>query len=199
MRRLTIFTLFLALMPFGLAAQTVRDVAAPEILPGVISATAALPAATVKRLRSAPDRFVQDAGRLIYGYGQGGAIDAPGLARYVALQRASSRARNLRSFLDADLDNDGAVSGAEIAARADTLAANARGRLRFAHKSADLDQDGSVSWDEMRNQAQIDAMGIVSTEDEAVIMGFTGFDSDKDGQVTMAEVQAMLTLFQPKQ
>jgi len=197
MRLLLVYTILLGLIPFGLAAQTVADTPGSDLSADVIAATNAVPAATVKRMRSAPDRFVQEAGRLIYGYGQAGAIDAPDLARYVALQRATTRARTLRSFLDADLDNDGAVSGDEIAARADTLAANARGRLRFAHQSADLNRDGSVSWDEMRDLAQLDAMVTMSAEDEAVVLGFMGFDTDKNGQVTVSEVQAMLDLFQP--
>ena len=198
MRRLIGIAMFVGLLPFGLAAQMADKPAAPVIPPEVAAATKVLPAATVKRLRSAPDRFVQEAGRLIYGYGKDGSIDAAGLTRFVALQRASSRARTLRTFLDADLDNDGAVSGAEIAARADTLAATARGRLRFAHSSADLDGDGSVNWAEMRDLAQIDAMDAMTLQEEAVVMGFMGFDTDKNGQVTVAEVQAMLKLFQPQ-
>lgn len=197
MRRLAILSLVLGLLPLGLAAQPVDDESVPETSPEVVAATKALPGQTVKRLRSAPDRFVQEAGRLIFGYGRDGAIDTAGLARYVALQRASTRARTLRTFLDADLDNDGGVTGDEITARADTLAANARGRLRFAHQAADMNRDGSVSWNEMRDLAQLDAMDNLSAEDEAVVMGFMGFDTDKDGQVTVAEVDAMIKLFQP--
>ena len=197
MRALVILTLFLGLMPFAVAAQTAGDDPAPAVSPQIAAATNALPAATVKRLRTAPDRFVQEAGRLIYGYGKDGAVDAAGLAEYVALTRASIRARTLRSFLDADLDNNGAVTADEIAARADTLAANARGRLMFAHKSADLDRDGAVSWTEMRDLAQLDAMDNLSAQDEAVVMGFMGFDADKDGRVSVAEVQAMIKLFLP--
>lgn len=192
-----IFMITLAMVPAGLAAQTLPKDPAPAVAPEIAAATKAMPAQTVKRMRSAPDRFVQEAGRLIYGYGTDGGIDAPGLARYVALQRASTRARSLRSFLDADLDNDGAVSGDEIAARADTLAANARGRLRFAHGAADLNRDGSVSWDEMRDLAQIDAMDNMSDQDAAVVLGFMGFDTDMDGTVTIPEVQAMVKLFAP--
>lgn len=197
MRLLVILGLVSGMCPVGLAAQTVADKPAAEIAPEVVAATKALPGQTVKRLRSAPDRFVQEAGRLIWGYGRDGAIDTAGLARYVGLQRASTRARTLRSFLDADLDNDGAVTGDEITARASTLAANARGRLRFAHQAADLNRDGSVSWTEMRDLAQLDAMDNLSAEDEAVVMGFMGFDTDKDGQVTVAEVDAMIKLFKP--
>ena len=197
MRALMILTLFLGLMPFAVTAQTAGDDPASAVSPQIAAATNALPGATVKRLRTAPDRFVQEAGRLIYGYGKDGAIDAAGLARYVALTRASNRARTLRSFLDADLDNDGAVTADEITARADTLAANARGRLMFGHKLADLDRDGAVSWTEMRDLAQLDAMERLSAQDEAVVMGFMGFDTDKDGQVTTAEVQAMIKLFLP--
>jgi len=198
MRTLIVLTLFFGLLPFASIAQTAGNVPAPGVSPEIAAATNALPGATVKRLRTAPERFVQEAGRLIYGYGKDGAIDAAGLAKYVALTRASTRARTLRSFLDADLDNDGAVTADEIAARADSLAANARGRLMFAHKSADLDRDGAVSWNEMRDLAQSDAMESLSAQDEAVVMGFMGFDADKDGQVTAAEVQAMIKLFQPE-
>ena len=197
MRISAIIGLLLGLWPLGLAAQTVTGDPVPELSADVIAATQALPGKTVKWLRSAPDRFLQEAGRLIWGYGRDGAIDAAGLARYVALQRASIRARTLRVFLDADLDNDGAVNGDEIAVRADTLAAGARGRLRFAHRAADMNRDGSVSWDEMRDLAQLDAMDSLSIEDEAVVMGFIGFDTDKDGSVTVAEVRDLLKMFQP--
>ena len=145
MRRLMIFGLVLALWPVGGAAQTAFEQPKVEMSPEVAAATKALPDKTVKRLRTSPDRYVQEAGRLIFGYGTDGAIDAAGLVRYVALQRASIRARSLRSFLDSDLDNDGAVTGEEIAARADTLASDARGRLRFARKAADLNRDGRVT------------------------------------------------------
>ena len=194
----TLATLLVGLLPGAIAGQTAAQDTARKPAPEVAAAIAALPAATVKRLRSAPDRFLQEAGRLIYGYGADGAIDAAGLARYVALQRASVRARSMRSFLDADLNNDGAVSSDEITARADTLAANARGRLIFAHKAADLENDTTVSAEEMRNLAELDAMDSLTADEEQVILGFIGFDADKDGLVTTAEVQTLIRLIQPE-
>lgn len=197
MRLWILLSLMMGVLPVALAAQETTADATPGLSPAVAAAIAALPGPTVRRLRAAPDRFLQEAGRLIYGYGRDDGIDAAGLVRYIALQRAATRGRTLRAFLDADLDNDGAISRDEVSARAATLAANARGRLLFAHQMADLNRDGSVSWDEMRTLAQQDALAALSAEDEAVLLGFMGFDADKDGSVTMAEVQTMQKLFQP--
>ena len=197
MRIWAVVLLVIAMLPAGLSAQTAADTAARAVSPEVAAATRALPGATVKRLRTASDRFAQEAGRLIYGYGENGSIDASDLARFITLSRASTRARSLRSFLDADLDNNGVVDGDEVVSRADSLAANARGQLRLNHVLADMNRDGSVSGDEMRAFAQLDAMDAMTVEDASVIMGFIGFDTNKDGGVTMLEVQAMIAVFRP--
>lgn len=180
------------------AKPSVAKLAGQADDPVALALIAALPAVTVKRLRLAPDRFIEEAGVLIYGYGTNGAIDPAGLARFVDLRRASTRAAVLRRFLDADLNNDGDVSAAEIATRADSLAANARGRLRAAHATADLNADGTVSWDEMRGLAQLEAVAGLSATEASTVAGFIGFDRNGDGAVDLAEVRAVVALLLPK-
>lgn len=170
----------------------------PAADPAVIAMMETLPEQTVKRLRDDPRRFVGEASVLIYGHGRDGAIDAQGLARFIALERAAVRARSMRRLLEADLNNDGAMDAGEVASLADAGSANERGRLRLAHQAADLDRDGRVTMEELRRLGQIEAMAELSDADAAILMAFMGFDSDGDGRVTISEVKQAVAQIAPE-
>ncbi len=193
--RLLIFVMGMIAWPGSpLAAE---EAGAPDD-PGVIALMETLPEQTLKRLRENPQRFVTEASVLIYGYGRDGAIDAAGLQRFIALERAAVRARSMRRLLEADLDNDGAMDAGEVASLADAGSANERGRLRLAHQAADLDRDGRVTMDELRTGGQIEAMAELSDADAAILMDFMGFDRDGDDRVSVAEVKQAVSLIAPE-
>ncbi|HEX9859463.1 MAG TPA: hypothetical protein VGA75_13975 [Paracoccaceae bacterium] len=147
-----------------------------------------LPGKTVKKLRDAPERFITEAAGLILGHGGARGIDAAGIERFIALERAGHRAREMRRLLLADLDNDGAVTGAEVAVLAAAVSAGERGRLQMGHRAADADRDGAISMAELRAHAQARALEQLSDADAELLRGFIGFDLDGDGFVSVEEV-----------
>jgi EF hand len=152
-----------------------------------------LPEKTLKKLRGAPEAFMEDAAGLIYGFGASGGIDLVGIDAFVAAERARIRAAVMERYLAADLDNDGDVTRDEVAVLANAAAAGKRGKLRLGHDLADGNKDGVLSLDELRSHAQEQAMKDMSVDDAEGLRGFLMFDLDGDGVVAMEEVAAGVT------
>ena len=177
----------------GLAAHAQEaDVAAPSTevaaAPGVAELIKSIPAKRLKALRATPDGFLDDATRIIYGYGAEGQIDAGELEAFISLRRSEARARSIGFFLTADLNNDGAISRAEATFYAGTLTARRRGDLNWGFDLADADADGSVTMDELRSHADSVAMKAMDEIDAAGVRSLILFDLNGDGAVAIDEV-----------
>lgn len=83
----------------------------------------------LKRLKAAPEPYLELAADLIHGFGGAQGIDRAGIARFVALERAEARAGALRRIYLADLDFDITVSREEIAQVAAAASAAMRGAV----------------------------------------------------------------------
>lgn len=151
-----------------------------------------IPEATLKRLRKFPDRFIEEMASLIYGYGGGLGIDLAGIDRFIAMDRADVRAREVRRLMVGDLDNDLVVSLVEIKALMGAKRAGMRGRLLLKFKAADRNHDNAASAAEIRDFAQMRAMERVSHDDEKRLYGLMGFDLDENGWVEMEEIILMM-------
>lgn len=149
-----------------------------------------VPDAVLKRLKAAPEPFLDLAADLIHGFGGAQGIDRAGIARFVALERAEARAGALRRIYLADLDFDSTVSREEIAQVAAAASAAMRGRLWKLHAAADADGDGVATAVEMAGFAKAEALRAFSVADEAEVMSVLAFDSDANGWVDLAEVKA---------
>lgn len=151
-----------------------------------------LPQAVVVQVERNPEKYLDDLAVLIAGYGNGGTIDAVALHNVVALARAQARAVALNRLLGADLNGDGAVSGAELRVSAAALAASARGRLVVNFGKADVDGDGAVTAAELQFYANTAAQKAFSEAKAAAVYAIMGFDGNGDGQVTLPEVAAAI-------
>lgn len=156
-----------------------------------------LPDAMLKRIKAGPDRFLDLAALLIHGFGEQGRIDAAGIERSIALDRAGARASAQRRLLAADLDGDGAVQTGEIAVAAGAASASTRARLITTHARADADSDGIVSAAELAVHAGAESLKQVSEAEAAMSRAVLACDLDGDGAVTMAEVKRALVVLDP--
>lgn len=152
----------------------------------------ALPDPMLKRINAAPDRYLDLAALLIHGFGAGGQIDAAGIERSLALDRAGARASAQRRLLAADLDGDARVAADELAVAAGAASATTRARLITTHARADADSDGVVSAAELAAHAGAESLRQVTEADAAYARAVLACDQDGDGQVTMAEVRRAL-------
>jgi hypothetical protein len=150
----------------------------------------ALSEAVLKQVREDPEPFLQLAADLIHGFGGPGGIDAAGVGRFVALERAEARASALRRIAVADLDFDGAVTAEEFAVLAAAASAKSRGRLWAVFERADASGDRVVSPDEAAVFARDAAMHAFGPADEAVARAVLTFDGNADGWVSLDEVKA---------
>lgn len=151
-----------------------------------------LPEATLKRIESAPDRFLEAAAVLIHGYGSGGGIDKAGIDRFVTLERAGARASAQRRLLAADLDANGAIGTDEIGVAAAAASARSRGKLFALHARADADGDGSVSAVELTAHAGAEALAAFTEAEAQAARSVLACDQDGDGHVTLFEVRRAL-------
>lgn len=148
------------------------------------------------RIIEGPDKFEAYVASLILGYGSAKGIDAQGLEDYLAVERAKRRVRELRRMMLADLNDDGAVTQAELFVVMSAQGASARGTLWQAHSAADTNADGTVTQDEM--QAQARTVAARPAVEEADVRGLMALDFNKDGHVSTVELRHALTLIAPK-
>ena len=167
--------------------------ATKQTAPAIAGLMQSLPEKTLKRLRGAPDAFLQDAAGLIYGFGVDGGIDLAGVDAFVAAERARVRAATIERYLAADLNNDGDVSSDEVAVLAHAAAAGKRGVLLLGHDLSDANKDGVMAAAELRSFAQAAALKAMSDAEVDALRGFLVFDLNADGIVAMQEVAAGVT------
>ena len=163
-------------------------------LPARADTAPALPDPMLKRIKAQPDRFLDLAAELIYGFGAAGSIDAAGIDRSIALDRAGVRASAQRRLLAADLDGDGAVAADELAVAAGAAGATARARLITTHARADADSNGVVTPAELAAHAGAESLAKVSEAEAALARAVLACDQDGDGAVTLPEVRRALAV-----
>ena len=154
----------------------------------VAEALATLPPDLADRIAARPDRWRDMALGMVHGHGRDGALVQADLDRAVALDRAYFRARALQPLMEADLDNDGAVTLAEAAARGAVLGLTGRTRLMLTQAAADTDGDGTASASELRAHAEAAALQAGQGAEAAMAAALMALDLDGDGQLTLAEV-----------
>lgn len=189
MRRALLSMIFLASLTVPSLAQD-----APSF--DVSALMERLPDKTLKSLRRAPDRFIEEAAVLIVGFGVDAGLNLAGIDRYIALERARTRARETAQLMRADLDNNQVISRAEVEVLIATQSATLRGRILLGFRGADTDKDDTVSAAELRSFAQSRALARLSAEDAAILRAYIGFDLDRDGYVTLDEVILVVQAFQ---
>ena len=155
---------------------------------GAAEVAASLPPSVLKRIQASPDSYLDRTATMIAGYGGPEGIDAAGIARYIAVIRAEARALRIGDLLAADLDNDGAVTGEEVATLAPLLGARERGRFVRAYAQGDADTDGVMTAPELQTVAEKAAMRRIGEAAATALMGLTAFDLDGDGLVSSAEL-----------
>jgi hypothetical protein len=139
-----------------------------------------------------PQGWLRQMTDLVRGYGDAAGVDAAGIARFVAVERAAARARVLGWLAEADFDFDGRVSPQEAAAYATTL--SVRGRTAFGAllAGADADGDGLLTADEGAGAALRAADRRMGPGRQAGLAALIALDRDGDGRVGLAELQAAL-------
>ena len=149
--------------------------------------------ALAKQMADNPTAYLEQVTALIAGYGDGKTIGAVGLGNVVALARSQARALALARLQGADLDGDGAVSGAEIAVAKAAGSATARGRFAVNFVRADQNEDGALTAAELQGFAT--AAGYAAFDDTKVseLRAVLQFDANADGQVSRDEVQVGLS------
>lgn len=164
----------------GLGAAQAQDTAVAAVMPE----------AALKKLRAAPDVFMQDAAAVIYGFGANGRIDRAGIDGFIAAERARFRAREMARYLAADMNNDGDINRDEMALLADAAPAGKRGRLQRGFDLADGDANAVMTISELRSFAQTVALAQITDAEAETIRGMMLFDQNGDGSVAMEEVAA---------
>ncbi len=155
---------------------------------GAGAVAAALPDATLKRIQAAPDAYLDRTATMIAGYGGADGIDETGIDRYIAVTRAEARAYRMRDLLAADLNNDGGVTGDEVATLAPLLGARERGRLVRAFGQGDGDGDDVLTAGELLAVAEKAAQRRISESAAGGLRGLMAFDLDGNGLVSSAEL-----------
>jgi hypothetical protein len=176
-----------ALMAIWLVSLLVAGPAAAQSR-SVTEALAALPPDLAERIAARPDRWRDMALGMVHGHGRDGALVQADLDRAAALDRAFFRARALQPLMEADLDNDGAVTLAEASARAGVLGLTGRTRLMLTQAEADGDGDGTATASELRAHAEAAALESGQGAEAALAATLMGLDLDGDGRLTLAEV-----------
>jgi hypothetical protein len=154
----------------------------------VTAALAALPPDLAERIAARPDRWRDLALGMVHGHGRDGALMQADIDRAAALDRAFFRARALQPMVEADLDNDGAVTLAEASARGAVLGLTGRTRLMLTQATADGDSDGTATAAELRAYAETAASEATMGAEAAMAAALMGLDLDGDGRLTLAEV-----------
>lgn len=158
------------------------------VLPGAAAAALDLPPALVKRIARDPAGWEEEALRLVAGFGTAQGLTVEGIDRAIAVDRAAARANALRDLLVADLDGDGAVTGAELAGYLPVLSARGRGGFALLVAQADGNGDGDLDAAEVAAAGRIAAEAALSPRRLEAMRSLLAFDADGDGTVSLAEL-----------
>ncbi len=153
-----------------------------------------LPERLLKQMNKAKSKFLEDAAALILGYGTVDGIGPAGIEHFIASSRAEIRARAMARLLAGDLDNDGAVSGEELASLVANASATGRGRLQLSFTLADADQAGFVTAAELRAFGQTKALDLFDEAEANDWRQFMLFDLDGNGHVALPEVMEVVSM-----
>ncbi|WP_299613815.1 hypothetical protein [uncultured Tateyamaria sp.] len=186
---LLMMSLVACLMPWR--AALAQDAPGQALVDALIART---PGATLNRMRARPHAFVEEAAGLILGYGGPQGLSKADIETAIAAEHARLRAREMRRLLEADLNDDLAVTRAELDVLLGAASATMRGRLLVWHRAADTDRDGTASWAELRRHASATARTGLSAEAAAAMRAMMTFDMDGDGRVVLDEVLDAMTL-----
>lgn len=148
-----------------------------------------LPEAVKKRIARGPEAYLAQMTRLIGGFGTVKGLNAEGIARYVAVERAAARADALRELMVADLDADGVVTAAEADGVMQVLSARGRGAFLLTFTAADADGDGRAGPEELRAAADRAAEARLADAAAAQLQAVLAFDADGDAAVSLRELQ----------
>ncbi len=140
-----------------------------------------------ERVRADPDGFLEEAAGLILGYGRDGRIDAAGIERFLAVERAKRRVAAMRRLMLADLDGDGAITAEELSVLLAADGAGPRGRLAVAHLRADADGDGTVGAVELAADARAAAQALPPGLTD--LRTLLALDRDGDGALDLRELR----------
>lgn len=158
------------------------------VLPGAAAAALDLPPALVKRIARDPAGWEEEALRLVAGFGTAQGLTVEGIDRAIAVDRAAARANALRDLLVADLDGDGAVTGAELAGYLPVLSARGRGGFALLVAQADGNGDGDLDAAEVAAAGRTAAEAALSPRRLEAMRSLLAFDADGDGTVSLAEL-----------
>ncbi|MGL4237371.1 EF-hand domain-containing protein [Tabrizicola sp.] len=137
-----------------------------------------------------PERFADMVIDLIAGFGGPEGLQPDGIEAHIALERAGARASALRRFLAMDLDADGTVDRGELAISQRAANASVRGRMERQFAAADANGDGRADAGEMVATGQAAALRALGEDEAKVLRALMTLDADRDGALSVAEVDA---------
>ena len=176
----------------ALAAETV----VPQPKMDAVTLANSLPEPVLKRLRRNPASYIAAAAEAISTYGGKAGLDAAAIDRFVAIDRAKVRAREVERLLRADLDNDTVIVKAEFETLMGIATGGSKVRLTKAWQQSDLDHNDKVDAAELNAYAQSVALSEVSEVDADGWRALLLFDLDASGFVRIDEVIAAVATLQ---
>ena len=188
--------LSLAASVSGGGAALAADTVVPQPTLDAVTLANRLPEPVLKRLRRYPASFIAASAEVILTYGTKAGLDAAAIDRFVAIDRAKVRAREVERLSRADLDNDSVVFKAEFDVLVSVTPAGSKGRLELGWRQADVDHDDKVDAAEMNAFAQSVALSEVSEADADGWRALLLFDLDASGFVEIDEVIATVAALQ---
>lgn len=191
-----ILRLSLAILMSLAATVLVAETLVPQPKMDAVTLANSLPEPVLKRLRRNPASFIAASADAILTYGTKAGLDAAAIDRFVAIDRAKVRAREVARLLRADLDNDTVIFKAEFDVLVSVTSAGSKGRLDLSWRQADVDHNDKVDTAELNAYAQSVALSEVSQVDADGWRALLLFDLDASGFVEIDEVIAAVAALQ---
>lgn len=157
---------------------------------------ARLPEGLLDKVRANPFSFIENAAEMVAAYGSDGGLGPEGIEWMIADTRAEVRAQAVRQFMEADLDNDQAITRVEVDKRMVLLSQGKKGKLDLAWRGADGDADGRVVAAEINDYAEGAALSKLSEEKANLLRAYMLLDLNGDGSLHMEEVIASTAALQ---
>ncbi len=181
--------LFLILSLVAALPLAAEERAAPD----AAEMAARLPEKLLKYIRRAPESFIVEVTDEIASYGGDLGLGPTGIERMIASDRARVRARSVERIMQADLDNDGAVTRVELANLVAISPEGARGRVETAWRQTDADRSGKASGTEFKAYADRQAMKGLSEDQAAALRAYLVLDANGNNFLTVDEAIAAVT------
>lgn len=155
-----------------------------------------LPEGLLDKVRANPFSFIENAAEMVAAYGSDQGLGPEGIEWMIADTRAEVRAQAVRQFLEADLDNDQAVTRLEAEKRMVLVSQGKKGKLDLAWRGADGDGDDRVVAAEIAGFAESAALNKLSEEKADLLRAYMLLDLNGDGSLKMEEVIAATAALQ---